>query len=348
VSLTIADVAAAAGVSAATVDRALNGRAGVHARTRDRVMLAAQRLGYVEAELVPPLPAPVTLAFVIPGGGNTFLAMLSDALLAAAAGMAGVSVALHRLDTYRPEALATGLRGVAAQVAGVGVVALDHPAVREAVRDLDAAGTPVLTLVSDISDVPRAAYVGIDNRAAGRLAGHLLGRCLGDRAGEVALFAGSLRYRGHEEREMGFRAICAEDFPGIVPLPAREIEDDTAQSYAAARAVLARHPELAGIYSLGGGNRGIAQALQESGRAGRVAFVGHELTQHTRRLLVSGAMHAVIDQDAAAEARLAVSLLARAARGQKLPATRTLRIHAVFRDNLPDLAIEPDNAGGNA
>ena len=33
--------------------------------------------------------------------------------------------------------------------------------------------------------------------------------------GEVALFAGSLSYRGHEEREMGFRHMLAEDFPEL-------------------------------------------------------------------------------------------------------------------------------------
>ena len=339
-SLTIADVAAAAGVSPATVDRALNGRSGVHARTRSRVMRAARRIGYVAAE---PELAPVRLAFVIPGGSNTYLANLSLALQAAAEPAARVAV--HRLDTYQPEALAAGLRALAAEADGLGVVALDHPAVREAIRDLAARGRRVLTLVSDISDVPRAAYVGIDNRAAGRLAGHLLGRFLPARSGEVALFAGSLRYRGHEEREMGFRRLCAEDFPTVTPLPTQEMEDDIGRSYEAARAVLVSHPRLAGIYCLGGGTRGIARALEESGRAGSVVFVGHELTEHTRRFLVSGVMDAVIDQDAATEASRAVALLAQAARGQPLPPVPLLRVQAIFRENIPDFTPMPDNTG---
>ncbi len=345
-SLTIADVAQAAGVSPATVDRALNGRAGVHARTRSRVMRAAQRIGYVAAEPErEPALAPVRLAFVIPGGSNTYLGNLSRALQATPAPLAEITV--HRLDTYRPEALAAGLRHVAAEADGVGVVALDHPAVREAIRDLGAFGKRVLTLVSDISDVPRAAYVGIDNRAAGRLAGHLLGRFLRDAAGEVALFAGSLRYRGHEEREMGFRRICAEDFPALSLLPTQEMEDDTAKSYDAARHVLAAHPRLAGIYCLGGGTRGIARALDECGRTGRVVFVGHELTEHTRRFLVSGVMDAVIDQDAVAEARHAVMLLARAARNEAMPPVPLLRIQAIFRENIPDVAATPEDTGGS-
>ena len=341
-SLTIADVAEAAGVSPATVDRALNGRSGVHARTRSRVMRAAQRIGYVAA--AEPELAPVRLAFVIPGGSNTYLANLSQALQADRA--PATRIAVHRLDTYRPVALASGLRELAAEADGVGVVALDHPAVREAIRDLVARGRRVLTLVSDISDVPRAAYVGIDNRAAGRLAAHLLGRFLPAPSGEVALFAGSLSYRGHEEREMGFRRLCAEDFPELRLLSTREMEDDTAKGYDAARAVLASHPRLAGIYCLGGGTRGIARALEEDGRAGRVVFVGHELTEYTRRFLVSGMMDAVIDQDAAAEASRAVALLARAARGEVLPAVPLLRIQAIFRENIPDLASMPDHTGG--
>ena len=43
---TIADVAALAGVSIATVSKALNGRAGVNARTREKVVEAAEKLGF--------------------------------------------------------------------------------------------------------------------------------------------------------------------------------------------------------------------------------------------------------------------------------------------------------------
>ena len=93
----------------------------------------------------------------------------------------------------------------------------------------------MLTLVSDIANAPRLAYVGIDNRNAGRLAGHLLGRFVPGSTGEVALFAGSLSYRGHEEREMGFRHILAEDFPHLGVVELREVRDDLERSYPEAR-----------------------------------------------------------------------------------------------------------------
>ena len=69
--------------------------------------------------------------------------------------------------------------------------------------------------------------------------------------GEVALFAGSLSYRGHEKREMGFPHILAEDFPHFRVVELREVRDDPkVRSYAEARALLAARSQLRGIYNI--------------------------------------------------------------------------------------------------
>ena len=67
---------------------------------------------------------------------------------------------------------------------------------------LQARGIPVVTLVTDLPDSARLAYVGMDNRAAGRTAAYLLGQWLGAelRAG-VLVSLSSTRFRGEEERE---------------------------------------------------------------------------------------------------------------------------------------------------
>jgi LacI family transcriptional regulator len=209
--------------------------------------------------------------------------------------------------------------------------------VREAIRDLDASGVPVLTMVSDIPNVPRIGYVGIDNRAAGRLAGHLLGRFVRPGGREVALFAGSLSYRGHEEREMGFRHILAEEYRALGVVELREVRDDSERAYKEAKTLLSTYKNLAGIYNIGAGNRGIARALEESGRAPDVVFVCHEVTEHTRRFLLSGTVDAVIDQNPRVEARDAVDWLISAARGRDEPSLPPIRIQAVFKENIPQV-----------
>ena len=244
---------------------------------------------------------------------------------------------MHRVDGFSPEALAASLRELQGTSAGIGIIALDHPLVREAIREAAAVGTPVLTLVSDIAHAPRIAYVGIDNRNAGRLAGHLLGRFVPGSAGEVALFAGSLSYRGHEEREMGFRHILADEFPSLRIVELREVRDDLERSYREASRLLADRPQLRGIYNIGAGNRGIARALEEAGRSREIVFIGHELTEHTRRFLLSGTMDAAIDQNPRVEAREAIDRLLHAARGEHGPDPMPIRIHAIFRENMPEV-----------
>ena len=103
----------------------------------------------------------------------------------------------------------------------------------------------------------------------------------------MALFAGSLSYRGHEEREIGFRHILVEEFPDLEVIDLTEVRDDTERAYQAARTHLEDHPDIGAIYNIGGGNRGIARALEEKSLGRSVRFVGHELVPHTKRFLLT-------------------------------------------------------------
>jgi LacI family transcriptional regulator len=334
--VTILDVARTAGVSTATVDRVVNSRNGVKARTRDHVITVAQRLGYpLPAVDNPGTLAPVVLDFVLPGGTNTYINDLAKMLEQGTEAATNVQSRVHQIDGLNSYALAEKMRSLRDQTQGVGIVALDHPNVREAVRELNAANVPVLTMVSDIPGVIRIGYVGIDNRAAGRLAGDLLGRLTRGAPRKIALFAGSLSYRGHEEREMGFRHILAEEFPHLEVLQLRESLDDFQRGYQEAKALLAAHPDVGGIYNIGGGNRGIAQALEESGKAKEVVFAAHELTEHTRRFLLSGVIDFLIDQNPLQEAHESIAALAKAARRQPINTlSLSIRMQIVFRENI--------------
>lgn len=331
---TLADVAREAGVSLATVDRVLHDRPGVSSRMRARVLGAARQIGYLQGGEAAAL-RPVRLAALLPAGTNSFIADLAASLSDEAARRDGVALRIERVESLEGGAMAARLLALGARAEGIAVVAVNHPAMRDALRRLDAAGVRVVTLASDIPDAPRLGYVGIDNGQAGRLAGLLLGRFLGPAPrGKVALFAGTLAYRGHQEREMGFRQVLAEDFPGLEILQLRESGEDRERAAAETRALLARHPDLRAIYNAGGGTVGIAQALRGAGRGGEVVLVAHDATAEKTALLLDGTLDAVIDQDAGAEAREALTRLAAALRGAAhVPAP--LRLQVILRENLP-------------
>ncbi|MBO1078041.1 LacI family DNA-binding transcriptional regulator [Roseomonas haemaphysalidis] len=297
----VPDVARAAGVSTATVDRVLHGRAGVRAVTVERVVRAAAALGYIldSGPYIAKTRRPQRLVFLLPEGSNRFLAMLGQLVAETRARFEafGFTARVEFIRSFNPALLARALRDAGREAEGVAFMALEHPAVREAVDALAEAGIPTVTLISDIANTRRAAYVGLDNRSTGRTAGYMMARFIGPRPAKVAMIAGSLSYRAHEEREMGFLHLFAELFPAVEVLGVREGHDDEAENYRQAKALLARHPDLAGLYNIGGASAGIARALREARKEQEIVFIGHGLTSDTRALLIDGTMDVVITQN---------------------------------------------------
>ncbi|MGU3493035.1 LacI family DNA-binding transcriptional regulator [Xanthobacteraceae bacterium A53D] len=331
------DVARLAGVSTATVDRVLNKRPGVRAVTVQRVLKAAAELNYIlESEITPPV-APLRLVFLLPAGTNRFISMLGRLIAASAADLAErqIHARVEYIKSFSPELLARALIQHGKSADGIAFMALEHPAVREAVNTLAARGVPTVTLISDLGGAGRIACVGLDNRSAGRTAGALVARFIGARPGKVAMIAGSLAYRAHEEREMGFLHLFEEMFPQIEVVGLREGQDDEAQNYRQTRQFLAQHPDLAGIYNIGGGAAGVGKALREMRRSD-VVFVGHGLTPDTRSLLLDGTMDAVITQnpDSAISSCIGIFANIRAGRDPMIGITPP-RIDIVLRENLP-------------
>lgn len=331
------DVARRAGVSTATVDRVLNGRPGVRPVTVQRVLKAATELNYVLESDLPAALAPLRLVFLLPAGTNRFLGLLGRLIAAASADLAerNIQARVEYIKSFSPELLARALRQHARHADGIAFMALEHPAVREAVNALADKGVPTVTLISDLGGARRVACVGLDNRSAGRTAGSLIARFIGARKAKVAMIAGSLSYRAHEEREMGFLHLFEEMYPQIEVVGLREGQDDEARNYRQTRQFLAQHPDLAGLYNIGGGAAGVGKALRDMRRSD-VVFVGHGLTPDTRALLLDGTMDAVITQNPESAIASCVGIFSNLRAGREATAGITApRIDIVLRENLP-------------
>ncbi len=337
--VTMEDVAREARVSIATVDRAINGRPGVHSRTMSRIEAAVAKLNYRPDPVATRLSRnqAFQFCFILPVSGTSFVALLSEQVRLTAEWLAPQRAYIETIlvDVFDPEALASTLEGLGTRYQGVATVALDHPRVRDALDELTRLGVAVVTLVSDAPAARRLRYVGIDNTAAGRTAGSLMGRFLGGRTGRVGLIAGSMVLRDHSERRFGFCQVIGTDYPALTLQPVSEGRDDERQNEAIVREML-QAPDIIGIYNIGAGNRGVAAALEAAGRAHDVVYIGHELTAHTRRFLVRGIMDACINQDAGHEIRSAARvLMAHCLNEPLMPDQERIRIDIFIRDNLP-------------
>lgn len=339
--VTIHDVAAEAGVSLATVDRVLNGRAGVRDSTVQKVEEAIRKLNYKRDEVAKSLATQreYQFTFIIPDTTGTFMNQLHREILGAMEGALErrIYLSVREAGGFEAESAVRALMETARDGAtGMAVIAPDHPAVKEAIDNIVARGIPVVTLVSDVPNSRRFQCVGINNTAAGRVAGTLLGRFVGDRPGPVAVVVGSLIQRDHAERWLGFKQVVERDCPHLIPLPVLEGRDDSDITEWQIQEVLERHSDLRGIYSAGAGNRGIIRTLEGMGRAGQVTVVAHELTPHNRKALVDGTFDAIINQDPAEEVRTAIDLLkALNDRGAAAQPAPQVGVTIYFKDNLP-------------
>lgn len=338
---TIHDVARAAGVGLATVDRVLNDRPGVRAATAERVKAAVDKLGFVRDASAAALARKRIdrLVFLIPDGPSDFMHRLVAEAREASQRLAGkrVEIEVRTVPPFNSDALTEALRAIDTEaVAGVALVATESAAVRAELCRFNVAGIPVVTLVSDAPRFPRHHYVGIDNVAAGRTAASLLGQFLGGKQGKIVVVAGSMLVRDHVERRMGFDQVISEQFPHLQASVTLEGRDERAATREALKACLDREGDIVGLYNIGAGHQGILDVLADMPPEARPIVVAHELYDVTRAALQNGLIHAVINQDAGHEIRSAIRVLRAQIDGTPLVASQeTIRIEIFLRDNLP-------------
>ena len=335
---TIADIARRANVSTATVDRALNGRAGASPSNRQRVLQAAKDLGYLSLEGMVPLPSrPAHLEFFIPLVRNVFMRELVDGIIGFAASLPLVATCnITALDGIGPDTLLQALEKVTLKTNGVGLVSIDHPKTRHAIRRLCEAGVRVVTIASDVLSTPRSAYVGVDNVVAGRTAALIMGLMSGRSSGEIGLFLGSRAFHGHQERELGFRALLGDQFSGLAILPAIETGEDSDRSRLAMLGLRRAHPDLVGVYCVGAGRTGIVEGLRAAAGGKRPFVILHDLTENARSWLVEDLIDVVIDQNARLIAEQAViGLLGSIATNTPLLTLKNIEPRIIFRENIP-------------
>ncbi|MBI1172861.1 substrate-binding domain-containing protein [bacterium] len=311
--LGMAALAAAAGVSVATVDRVLNGREAVREETRQQIAEAARRINHPAArrllKLDDDLPQ-VRIGMLLHKQGQDFYKAFAEAITLAVSQAVGVraQLVLEFSPSQAPSEMASHLRAMAGRCDVLAATAVNHPEVTAAVEDLRAAGVPVFSLLSDFGQGVRAGYIGLNNLKVGRTAGWIMAT-LSRQPGVMAIFVGGHRWHGHDLRETGFRGYLRECAPHLTVLDPLVNLETRQLTYDATLGLLANQPQLRGIYVAGGGMEGAIAALRESPVARRVPIVVSALTPDSRAGLAEGIVSMVIDTPLEKLCRTLVSLM---------------------------------------
>lgn len=320
----LVELAAAAGVSVATVDRALNGREKVRGDTVARIAEAARRLGHPAAFRLAGQSADqpeVRFGVALHKQGQDFYKAFAEELHRAVGEARGVrgKLVLEFSTSQAPSEMARLLRGMAGRCDVLAATAVNHPEVTEAVQHLRDTGMQVFSLLSDFAVEARTGYLGLDNLKHGRTAAWMM--ALAARGpdfkppGKLAIFVGGHRWHGHELRETGFRAYLREKAPGLEVLDALVNLETRQLTYEATLALLTRHPNLRGVYVAGGGMEGAIAALREAKRPD-VALIVSALTPDSRAALAEGVALLVLDTPLEKLCAALMAMMTRAALGQ--------------------------------
>ncbi|WP_342619978.1 LacI family DNA-binding transcriptional regulator [Rhodoferax sp. GW822-FHT02A01] len=302
-TVTIAEIAKSAGVGTATVDRVLNGRSGVNAETERKVLDAINALGAPTVTRGRPRSkGNFKFAYVLPEASTPFLDDLERHIAQTAGDFRHqhITELTYRFPAEDPARFAQELSRVT-DCDAIVLVGPDVPAVKLAINDHVRAGVHVATLFTDVAGSMRQAFVGADNRAAGRTAGLLLARMASQpQRNRLLLLSQTTRMSAEIERRIGFVQVIEERFPALVverlpDIPADDDEACKALSDYFNSGVDLSH--ISGVYCVGVATAGIARALAQAGLTQDVALVAHDLTAAHQSMLIQGSLAYVLHQD---------------------------------------------------
>jgi LacI family transcriptional regulator len=285
------EIARQAGLSTATIDRAINGRVHVSPQTKARVTAAISELEGQEAQLSA-RGRRMFFDFVIEAP-NRFSREIKRA---AEDVLPRIGIAVCRPRFVMHEIMdEVDVLQVLARIAkrgshGVCLKVRDVPAVRAAIDELVASGIPVITLVTDLTATQRIAYVGLDNQSAGRTAAYLISKTVGDVTGTVLTSRSNDRFLGEEEREAAFKLTLKRLCPKLRMVDGSGVLHETSSVLHGAV------ENLCAVYSMGGGNHTILNALEQNGLLPDI-FIAHDLDKDNRALMTAGRLSFVLHHD---------------------------------------------------
>ena len=241
-------------------------------------------------------------------------------------------------SNYSPETQIPIVDAVLAQQPdGLVLIPTDPTALQASVQKAVAAGIVVAnvdTRVGDLSDV--LIFITGDNEDGGAKAAEAIANAIGYTDGEtyeVVIGLTSATATTNVARKEGFEATIAANYPGIQIMDVAYSESNPEKAATNVNNWLTKYPDLDGIFAIDGTNAsGAAAALESKGLVGQVALVGYDAYPDNVAKIKAGIFTALIAQDPAAEARLAIQTLVDYLRNGNSPAAAEVVIPNVTLD----------------
>lgn len=225
-------------------------------------------------------------------------------------------------------------------VSGIVLAPTDDKALRIPVMNATRSGIPVVLIDSALDSEDYVSFVATDNYKGGRLAGERMVEVLGGE-GRVIMLRYMEGSASTMKREDGFMDVMAEN-PAMEIVSSNQHAGATAElAYQASENLLGRfrdaegNLEVDGIYCPNEGSAfGMLRALQDSGLAGSVTFIGFDASEQMVRGLENGEFDSLVLQDPVNMAYLGVKTMVAHLRGETVEKRIDTGVTLVTGDNM--------------
>ncbi|KQT51957.1 sugar ABC transporter substrate-binding protein [Aureimonas sp. Leaf454] len=181
------------------------------------------------------------------------------------------------------------------------------------------------------------AYIASDNVLGGRMAARALAQAIGDEGGKVYVSNVKPGISTTDQREEGFKAEMAENFPKITVLDTQYNENDANKAASQLQAVYARNSDLKGVFganlfsAIGAGN-----GVQQAGQTGAVKVIAFDAPGSIVDNITSGLVDAAIAQHPAEIGYYGVMSAYAHLTGQSIPVSIGTGFTIIDKTNVTD------------
>ena len=312
--VTLEMIAAKAGVSIGTVDRALNNRGGINPDTRKRVIDIADDLEYQPNKLAGALgrKKKLRIGVAYPEFDWDFNSAIDSGVTDAALELMdfGLTVEKIRYRLQSPEVAYERLSTINySQYDGFAFNTVGR-ALEGLINNIVSAGKPVVTFNTDFPNSSRLFYIGSDPRQSGMMGAEMLAMLIGY-SGKVAVLGDFTRISPSIERFSGFCEFIQSFYPDIHIHPCAQAYSDSEAMARRLTDLINLIPDTAGVFCTGYTSTiGGLDALKILNRT-NIHLVGYDVTPKTAEALRCKKLDALIFQDPYKQGYSAVKMLSR-------------------------------------
>ena len=184
-------------------------------------------------------------------------------------------------------------------VSGIVLAPLDDRALARPVEEAKNAGVPTVIIDSALQSSAIVSFVATDNRKGGMLGADRLGELLGGK-GKVIMLRYAEGSASTQDREDGFLQEIRQKYPNIQLISIDQYAGATRDTAKRASENLLNRfgDEVQGIFCPNESTTaGMLSALQDSGKAGKVMFVGFDTSQMFIDAMRARQLHGIVVQN---------------------------------------------------